>query len=217
METLGHITLNISTVIYIFLFLPQNIHNQLKHSTKHISMLTHMLMILANSFDLIYSIGFSFEWQYIMIDGIFLFFLFMQQLQILNDRRNKKIVIHTLFIFIFLLTIIFMALNKGLLSKNNLLHLGEISNITYNVYWLPQIYKNFKNKNADGFSIIYLCLASFTSSCDIISGITLNWPLPTIIGSSFLLFILLLQITQFKYYSKRKADTIFFLKNLFNI
>ena len=208
METLGHITLNISTVIYIFLFLPQNVHNQLKHSTKHISILTHTLMIFANSFDLIYSIGFSFEWQYIMIDGIFLFFLFMQQLQILNDRRNKKIVIHTLFIFIFLLTIIFIALNKGLLSKNNLLHLGEISNITYNVYWLPQIYKNFKNKNTDGFSIIYLCLASFTSSCDIISGITLNWPLPTIIGSSFLLFILLLQITQFKYYSKRKADTI---------
>lgn len=74
MENFGYITLNISLIIYFIIFLPQTIHNQFKHKTFEISLWTHSLMIIANSLDLIYAIGFNMQWQYILVDIILLSF-----------------------------------------------------------------------------------------------------------------------------------------------
>ncbi|WP_269446655.1 PQ-loop domain-containing transporter, partial [Francisella hispaniensis] len=74
MENFGYITLNISLIIYFIHFLPQTIHNQFKHKTFEISLWTHSLMIVANSLDLIYAIGFNMQWQYILVDIILLSF-----------------------------------------------------------------------------------------------------------------------------------------------
>ncbi|APC96896.1 PQ-loop repeat-containing protein [Francisella frigiditurris] len=201
METIGNITLNISFILYLVLFLPQTIHNQLKHTTREISLWTHSLMIIANSLDLIYAIGFNMPWQYITVSVVLLTFLTIQQLQILNDKLSNKIFLHSFFIFSFLLIAIYFALNNSFTEKN-LLIFGSISNIIYNIYWFPQIWKNFRTKQAAGFSIIYLYLSIITCSCDIVSGLTLNWPIPTIIGSLFLFCLINIQIFQYLYYKK---------------
>lgn len=201
METIGSITLNISFILYLVLFLPQTIHNQLKHTTREISLWTHSLMIIANSLDLIYAIGFNMPWQYITVSVVLLAFLTIQQFQILNDKSSNKIFLHSFFIFSFLLVAIYFALNNSF-SEKNLLIFGSISNVIYNIYWLPQIWKNFKTKQAAGFSIIYLYLSIITCSCDIVSGLTLNWPIPTIIGSLFLFSLISIQIFQYLYYKK---------------
>lgn len=199
MEYLGYITLNISLVIYFIHFLPQTIHNQFKHKTFEISLWTHSLMIFANSLDLIYAVGFNMQWQYILVDIILLSFLTIQQFQILNDRRQKNIVIHTIFILIFLLMIIYIAKFVSL-SQQTLLWSGSISGVIYNVYWIPQIYKNFRQKQAEGFSIFYLGLSVLSLMCDINSAIFLGWPIVSVIVSSCLLVLVSIQIIQYFYY-----------------
>ncbi|BCL52807.1 hypothetical protein JPFTNV_06920 [Francisella tularensis subsp. holarctica] len=199
MENFGYITLNISLIIYFIIFLPQTIHNQFKHKTFEISLWTHSLMIIANSLDLIYAIGFNMQWQYILVDIILLSFLTIQQLQILNDRREKYLFIHTISIFLSLFLVIVMIYFTSL-SNQILLWFGSISGVIYNLYWLPQIYKNYRQKQAEGFSIFYLVLSLISIICDINSAIFLGWPLVSVIVSSCLSILVLTQIIQYFYY-----------------
>ncbi|AFB79130.1 hypothetical protein FTU_1086 [Francisella tularensis subsp. tularensis TIGB03] len=199
MEIFGYITLNISLIIYFIIFLPQTIHNQFKHKTFEISLWTHSLMIIANSLDLIYAIGFNMQWQYILVDIILLSFLTIQQLQILNDRREKYLFIHTISIFLYLFLVIVMIYFTNL-SNQILLWFGSISGVIYNLYWLPQIYKNYCQKQAEGFSIFYLVLSLISIICDINSAIFLGWPLVSVIVSSCLSILVLTQIIQYFYY-----------------
>lgn len=199
MENFGYITLNISLIIYFIHFLPQTIHNQFKHKTFEISLWTHSLMIVANSLDLIYAIGFNMQWQYILVDIILLSFLTIQQFQILNDRREKYIFIHTIFILLYLSLVIVMVYFISL-SNHILLWFGSISGVIYNLYWLPQIYKNYRQKQAEGFSIFYLGLSLISIICDINSAIFLGWPLVSVIVSSCLSILVLIQIIQYFYY-----------------
>ncbi|MGQ4001925.1 PQ-loop repeat-containing protein [Francisellaceae bacterium CB299] len=199
MQNIGYITLNISLIIYIVHFLPQTIHNQFKHTTANISLWTHTLMIIANSLDLVYAVGFNLEWQYILVDVILISFLFIQQLQILNDRKNKFVVLHTLFLLLFLLLVVLLIL-YATVSQNGLLLLGSFSGVIYNIYWLPQIYKNYKQKNAEGFSIYFLGLSLISVSCDISSAIFLGWPIISVITSVGLSTLLFIQIFQYLFY-----------------
>lgn len=211
MENLGYLTLNISLVIYFIHFLPQTIHNQFKHKTFEISLWTHSLMIFANALDLVYAVGFDMQWQYILVDIILLIFLSIQQLQILNDRREKHIIIHSLFILLFLILVGFVMFLVNL-GENTLLWCGSISGVIYNIYWLPQIYKNFRQKEAEGFSIFYLGLSLFTILCDINSAIFLGWPLVSVIVSSCLSVLVLIQIFQHFYY--RNINGVIFKRAL---
>lgn len=207
MENIGYITLNISLIIYFIHFLPQTIHNQFKHKTFEISLWTHSLMIFANALDLIYAVGFNMQWQYILVDVILLTFLTIQQFQILNDRPNKNIFIHTLFISIFLL-IVSLVVFFVKLDKDVLLWSGSISGVIYNLYWLPQIYKNFRQKQAEGFSIFYLSLSFISILCDINSAIFLGWPIVSVIVSSCLSVLVLIQIIQYFYYKGIKNTNL---------
>ncbi|EDZ91413.1 PQ loop repeat family protein [Francisella tularensis subsp. novicida FTG] len=156
-------------------------------------------MIIANSLDLIYAIGFNMQWQYILVDIILLSFLTIQQLQILNDRREKYMFIHTISIFLYLFLVIVVIYFTSL-SNQILLWFGSISGVIYNLYWLPQIYKNYRQKQAEGFSIFYLGLSLFSIVCDINSAIFLGWPLISVIVSSCLSILVLTQIIQYFYY-----------------
>ncbi|APC91504.1 MULTISPECIES: PQ-loop repeat-containing protein [Francisella] len=201
MENFGYITLNISLIIYFIHFLPQTIHNQFKHKTFEISLWTHSLMIIANSLDLIYAVGFNMQWQYILVDVILLSFLTIQQFQILSDRREKYIFIHTVFILLYLSLVIAMIYFIKL-SNQTLLWCGSISGVIYNLYWLPQIYKNYRQKQAQGFSIFYLGLSLISIICDINSAIFLGWPLVSVLVSSCLSMLVLTQIIQYFYYKR---------------
>ncbi len=201
MQNIGHITLNISLLIYIIHFLPQTIHNQFKHTTVNISLWTHTLMIMANSLDLVYAVGFHLEWQYILVDVILISFLLIQQLQILNDRRTKIISLHTLLVSLFLLLIV-IIIKYANISQSYLLVFGSFSGVIYNIYWVPQIYKNYKQKNAEGFSIYFLILSFTSILCDINSAVYLGWPIISVITSIGLSILVFIQISQYLFYAK---------------
>ena len=202
MQNIGYITLNISLVIYLVHFLPQTLHNQFKHTTVNISLWTHTLMIIANALDLVYAVGFGLESQYILVDVILISFLFIQQLQILNDRKTKLIVCHTLFVSFFLLLVIFM-ISYVMIAQKYLLVLGSFSGVIYNTYWLPQIYKNYKQKNAKGFSIYFLGLSLTSIACDISSSIFLGWPIISVLTSVGLSILVSIQLLQYFYYRNK--------------
>ena len=203
MHNIGYITLNISLIIYIVHFLPQTLHNQFKHTTVNISLWTHTLMIVANALDLVYAVGFGLEWQYILVDVILISFLLIQQLQIFCHRKDKFIIFHTAFIFLFLFIIVFLT-SYITIAKTYLLLLGSFSGVVYNIYWLPQIYKNYKQKNADGFSIYFLGLSLTTILCDISSAICLDWPIISVLTSAGLSILISLQIFQYFLYKAKR-------------
>ncbi|MED7819817.1 MULTISPECIES: PQ-loop repeat-containing protein [unclassified Francisella] len=207
MENFGYITLNISLVLYFVHFLPQTIHNQFKHKTFEISLWTHSLMIFANALDLIYAIGFKLQWQYVLIDIFLLGFLTIQQFQILNDRRDKKMLIHTLCILIFLLLIALIIFSIKL-NETYLLWCGSISGVIYNIYYLPQICKNYLQGDAQGFSIFYLGLLAVNILCDINSAIFLNWPIVSLLVSCCMFILVFIQILQYLYYKNISSETI---------
>jgi uncharacterized protein with PQ loop repeat len=196
---LGHITLNISLMIYLILFLPQTVHNQIYHKTKHISLWTHSLMILAISLDLIYAIGSFINWQYILVDSVLLIFLVIQQFQILNDDRCYKIYLHSIVVIAYMCVVMYIIACVNIYN-DKIEILGYISGIIYTVYWLPQLYKNFMTKSANGFGIIYLILTMVVLMCDLVSAVSLNWPLPSLLTSVFLIIITALLIFQYYYY-----------------
>ena len=203
---LGHITLNISMMIYFIVFLPQTVHNQLYHKTKHISLWTHSLMILAISLDLIYAIGSLINWQYILVDCVLLFFLMIQQFQILNDNRCNKIYFHSMGVIVYMCVVMYIIAFINIYNNQKIETLGYISGVIYTVYWLPQLYKNFMTKSANGFGIIYLILTMVVLICDLISAILLSWPMPSLLTSVFLIIITALLIFQYYWYKSREAN-----------
>ena len=204
MQNIGYITLNISLIIYLVNFLPQTLHNQFKHTTVNISLWTHTLMIMANALDLVYAVGFGLEWQYILVDIILISFLLIQQFQILNDRKGRFMVFHSLLILLFLFLIVLVILYVTV-ATNYLLVVGSFSGVVYNIYWLPQIYKNYKQKNAKGFSIYFLGLSLISVLCDISSAICLGWPIISVLTSAGLFVLVSIQISQYFFYKKRIA------------
>ena len=202
MQNIGYITLNISLIIYLVNFLPQTLHNQFKHTTVNISLWTHTLMIVANALDLVYAVGFGLEWQYILVDVILISFLLIQQLQILNDRKISFIKLHTLAILVFLVFVVLM-ISYATIAQKYLLVLGSFSGVIYNIYWLPQIYKNYQQKNAQGFSIFFLGLSLISIVCDISSAIFLDWPIISVLTSVGLFILLSIQVFQYFYYKNK--------------
>jgi len=195
-QIIGTYALYISVIIYMVVYLPQAIYNQVKHKTRYISLITHSSMVVANSLNIVYAIGFEFHWLFIMVDCIILTFLFIQQLQIWNDNRSSFIKKHTLVVCVWLFIIIHIAINDSI-SKKVLLVIGYVSNILYCAYWLPQIYKNSKFKKSSGFSIVFLVMILFISILDGTASICLGLPLPSKLGPIIIFGLVLVLVGQY--------------------
>ncbi|MDA0911179.1 MAG: PQ-loop repeat-containing protein [Proteobacteria bacterium] len=206
---IGHISINISFVIYCIYFLPQIIHNQLKHQAGHISHGTHLLMVVANVLDLIYGFGFDLQWQYRVVTMLTLACLLFQQWQIYRDsdigertgdRKGESYNFHVICLFIIAVGIALVSLHN--LNNAMLENIGFISMFCYAVYWLPQIIKNIKEKNATAFSLIFLVLNVLALICDEISALSFGWPLPSIISPIVILSLLFIMVGQYYYYQR---------------
>ncbi|WP_018299058.1 PQ-loop repeat-containing protein [Fangia hongkongensis] len=201
-SSIGMITINISFLIYCLYFLPQLLHNQLKHKTADISMSTQALMVLANVLDLIYGFGYGLQWQYRAVTILTLACLIIQQWQIYRDSKKISYHFHLFIVVMILLGVIISTQNAFRLSESILENIGFISMICYSVYWLPQIIKNFQSKSAEGFSLWFILLNLTALVCDEISALTLGWPLPSIISPILIILFLCVLIGQYIYYQR---------------
>ncbi|WP_395947237.1 PQ-loop repeat-containing protein [Caedibacter taeniospiralis] len=200
MEYIGHMSINISFVIYCIYFLPQIIYNQIKHRANRISHGTHLLMVCANVLDLVYGFGFQLQWQYKMVTILTLVCLLVQQWQIYRDSREKRYPFHILLLAIIAFGVTLLSLK--ILSVGMLEKVGFVSMFCYAIYWVPQIIKNINAKNATAFSVVFLLLNVLALICDEISALSFNWPLPSVISPMVILSLLCIMVAQHYYYQR---------------
>jgi len=114
----------------------------------------------------------------------------------LNFQLNKLFDLSLISIFIILLSSFFYLSQGQLIPKFLPLILGFIANIGFVFYLIPQIVKNYlhSQNKAKSISLGFLILGFLINILDLISAISLNWPIASKLGclASFLLKIILI-------------------------
>ncbi|WP_440682670.1 PQ-loop repeat-containing protein [Cysteiniphilum halobium] len=215
---LGEFTLNLSLALYFIHFLPQLYHNIYKPNYNNISLNTQIMYLGATSLDLIYGLGFNYQWQYIAVDIVYLSTLSIQQFQLMY-ARIFSIFIHILsflwIIFIVITAVVLVRLghkSQGfhIGSNDNLIFWisGYISSFLWIILWFPQIIKNFFYKTSGGYSLPFIVIGVIITLSDITSALIYHWKwlnlLTSIINflSYFCLFIQSCSLKKQQLYSK---------------
>lgn len=146
--------------------------------------------------DIIETVGFCYEWQYAAVAIIYLLGVCIQQLQISFYHKKMPEIVNFSFIVIFTLAMLAMGSNHGAIYKAAAF-IGFSVNI---LYWFPQIYKNYKQKRADGFCLIFILLALVGTCLYLLSSILLSWDLTFKLNALIMLPIILTLLAQKFYY-----------------
>jgi uncharacterized protein with PQ loop repeat len=196
-ELFGQIILNTSFVMYSFQFVPQIIHNyKNKDALSNISLLTQFGIFITVLCDIIRTVGFGYDWQYAAVAIFYLSGVCAQYLQISFYYKKMPEIVNLAFIILFALAMIAMGSNSMYIYKI-VGYLGFIVNITY---WFPQIYKNYKQKRADGFSLLFILFALIGTFLYLLSSLVFSWDLIFSLNSLIMLPIILILLAQKLYY-----------------
>ena len=205
-NTFGHITLNISTFVYLFFYLPQVAHHFKRRSTDGLSWLMHTLLFIAYCADLMYGFGRHMQWQYRLVTCIGLLTLSIEHLHIFayRNRFHFNISHYLCMTGIIVIAFIFalLSINNFHFSKSDYDIAGMVSMCGWLSYTFPQILTNWQLKSTQGISITFILLALFLHVCDTSSAFCLGWDFPSKIsaGLGFLTkFILIIQFLKYNY------------------
>ena len=150
---LWQITINVSFVIYIVQFLPQILHNKNNPATlSNISLWTQAGMICVILANVVQAIGFHLNWQYLVIALVYLLGLSIQQVQLSKSRKDIPVYFNALIVLFFIIAILTIFLGKKISYEIA----GWISFCIHFIYWLPQIYKNYRQKKFTGYSDLFI-------------------------------------------------------------
>lgn len=213
-EQIGKISLYFSTALYLIYLLPQLFHNAKGLHIKKLSLYTHSILFFAYILDLLYAFGRSMPWQYKLVSCVGLLCLVVQHFQFLYFSKHledldQKVLKLLSFVFIFCLGLSLYLFLEGYLTKTLFISLGFLSQLGWFTYALPQIYKNYKFKNAEGLSIYFILFILLLAFCDSLSAWLLDWDLPNKIGSPISFCIKLILLFQFFKYSNNCSKNHF--------
>ena len=180
-QTIGHLFLNCSFVLYLILYLPQLYYNAKEQKFSHMSVTMHFMLLQAYGCDLSYGIGRGMPWQYITVSVVGLFYLLVQHGQwfFYNLRHHKK---YNLSFLLFGLILCFWPL---MFRQASHVHFQAwLSRLLFVAHFIPQIIKYNRHPNErDAVSLTYLTLSVTLSTCDLISAYCLKWDLANQTGS----------------------------------
>lgn len=198
---LGKISLNISFILYLFVYLPQVIHNRKTENILSLSLLMHFMLYISYWLDVMYGYSCNLQWQYKAVSLVGFILLIVQHLQIINHfKKINNVWIVSIHIFILVMTLsvlcYFFVAPQLFLNESSTNLIGYLSRILFIIYTLPQIIKNKRNpssSNAINRYFIYLNL--IIAILDTLSAWCLNWGLPNkLSGPIITLFMLTLLI-----------------------
>lgn len=181
-------------------FVPQIIHNfKDKKAIDNISLLTQFGMLIVVLSNIVQAVGFDLNWQYLTVAIIYLIGITIQQLQISFHKKKMPEVINLIFVMLF--TIAILALR----SKLNIIFeiAGVISLLIHFLYWLPQIYKNYKQQLFIGYSNLFIAFAWLGIICDLFSSFLLDWPFIIKLNISTMAIIISILVVQKFHYRKK--------------
>lgn len=188
--------------MYSIQFIPQIIHNyRNRHALANISILTQFGIFITLLCDIVETVGFAYGWQYAAVGMIYLIGVCTQQLQISFYHKKMPEIVNISFIVLFALAMLAMGSNSTIVY-NVSSYLGFAINI---LYWFPQIYKNYKQKRADGFSLIFISISFAGTVLYLLSSVILSWDLVFKLNAALMLPIISTLLFQKFLYRNSKA------------
>ncbi|HTM05912.1 MAG TPA: PQ-loop repeat-containing protein [Patescibacteria group bacterium] len=212
MQLLGHITLNISLIVYLIWFIPQIFHNFKRKNTNGLSMLMIGILSIGYLCDLMYGFGREMQWQYRLVTLTGIGCLMIQNYQFgrygLNHFKEKTVYISLNMIYVCLLIYAILSINLSFSNKNGYDFFGMIAQVCWLSYMVPQIIKNAMNRSTLGLSTSFVGLSILLNLCDFISAWTLNWDYPSKIGPAVTLSGHLVLFFQMHYFARFSREPV---------
>jgi len=194
-QDIGELTLDISTIIYLFSYIPQLIHNRHQKNLNELSLYFHDLLLFSFLTDIIYGLGMKMPWQYILVSLVGTVSLLIQHIQLFRLNKSRRLIVNSsLFLLLVLYAGILLIMNQP--NRSLFILVGYASEGAGVIYCLPQILKNIDSRAAIALSGFYLGLEMASTLCDNVSAWFLSWPLPSKLGACFSLIVLLVLISQ---------------------
>lgn len=207
-QLIGNITLNLSFLIYLVLYLPQVIYNMRRKSTDGLSFLMHTILIIGYIADMMYGFGRHMQLQYRLVSMIGLGCLGVQHIQIGYYAKITLNYVMATFLLLGWLAYALYAIIGPVLPAHDYINAGYVAWATGVVYTLPQVWKNYRFASAMGVSVLFVVFDILSSTCDTVSAWCLNWDIPSKFGSPIecvLGFVLLIQVY---YFSRNKRSSL---------
>lgn len=203
--SLGQISLNLSFLLYLFLYLPQVIHNQKQASLEGLSIKMHMTLYLAYCLDLLYGFGTQLPWQYLTVSSIGWLLLTIQHVQFIRHFKQQQ---HNVWQIIFyaLLFALSILLAYGIsqrpFSTEQMPYCGYLAQIGFVMAFVPQILKSHRLQSAQALSILFILLNFFLAVLDSMSAWQLGWSWPNKIGALLGILLTTVLMLQYRIYQK---------------
>ena len=198
---IGNISLNISFVLYLIVYIPQIIHNQKVANIAQLSFGLHLLLFSSYFFDLLYGFASRLPWQYKTVSSVGLLLVTVQHIQLIKFFINRQLLLHVA-LSIFLIILNCMAIYYFFIFKNSVLDDGDIfmvgiiARICGLIYCFPQMIKNGISKSANAISVKYIYLNLVLALLDTCSSWCLNWGWPNKLAAPGLIPLIILYVTK---------------------
>ena len=209
---LGTLSLNVSFVLYLIVYVPQLIHNQRPKNLADLSLGLHCLLLFSYSFDLIYGFLNALPWQYKTVSIVGLILVTAQHLQLLRlficQSRQLFIKLNVAFLCVnVLLVYYFLYAARNSLGDSGLLCIGAIARICGLLYCIPQIINNKRKQSANAISPFYIYLTLILAFLDSVSSWCLSWGWPNKLAAPLSLCLMFYMLYQTKKYAKISSIT----------
>ncbi|GMN89508.1 hypothetical protein [Francisella sciaenopsi] len=178
-QELSELVLNISLIIYLIQFIPQIIYStKNRESLNNISILTQFSLLIFTLCCIVQIVSLNLDWRLLVIAMGCLIGITIQQLQISFNNKRMPEVINL--VFVMLITIAILAIRY----KPNAMYMFTtvLGILACSIYWLPQTYKNHKQKLFTGYCSLFIILAWLGFLCLLINSFLLYTPLNIKIG-----------------------------------
>lgn len=203
LQSLGLVSLSFSTIVYSVWLLPQIGYNARRHSVEGLSFLWHALLVFGACFDAIYGVGTQLPWLYRLVTILTLMALAVQHWQWVVhgccDRLRLPIMAVTASAIILLVIAschAYLPFSRGLYDV-----VGLLSNLSFLLYPLPQIIKQYHERSTAGLSVLFVLVTLVLNISDGFSAIALGWDWPSLLGPPLLILcqlILLMQVYRYR-------------------
>lgn len=205
-HTIGMVSLNISFVLYLLVYLPQILHNRQSKHIENLSISMHSMLYFGLLLDLLYGFSSGFQWQYKTVSIVSLVVMSIQHIQI---TRHFWLKAQTFYVGLNILSlgltlyfvVYFFTTMDHTMSKELTLMIGYTSRVCCLLYAIPQIIKNSHLKHANAISLPFIILNITLLLLDTISSWCLDWGWPNKISAPIsLIFMTVLLIQKNRHY-----------------
>jgi uncharacterized protein with PQ loop repeat len=200
---IGTLSMNLSFILYLLLYLPQVVHNRQSHHIEHLSIGLHVILYGSYGLDLLYGFAHHLQWQYKTVSIVGLVYLTLQHIQITMHMWKMKnwagVTLNLTCLVLGAISILyFFTIHKSILSDISTQLIGFLARIGFLVYSVPQILKNRTRIGTQAISMSFIYLSMSLSLLDLLSAWCLDWGWPNKLAGPIQLSFTLILMRQIK-------------------